>query len=114
MATLLLKFIYTESLSFLLKNIIFLISLTPLYVSYMQHSSYILIVGVSQVARVVRTYLPMQVDIRDVGSIPAWGRSPGEGHGNLLQYSCLENPLGRGAWQAIIDRVTQSQAQLSD
>ena len=48
MATLLLKLIYTESLSFLLKNIIFLISLTPLYVSYMQHLSYILIVGVSQ------------------------------------------------------------------
>ena len=65
-------------------------------------------------ALVVRTYLPTQVDIRDVGSISAWGRSPGEGHGNLLQYSCLENPMGRGAWQAIVDRVTQSQIQLSD
>ena len=37
-------------------------------------------------------------DIRDVGSIPGLGRSPGEGHGNLLQYSCLENPKHKGAW----------------
>ena len=37
-------------------------------------------------------------DIRDVGSIPRLGRSPGEGNGNPLQYSCLENPMGRGAW----------------
>ena len=37
-------------------------------------------------------------DIRDMGSIPGLGRSPGEGHGNLFQYSCLENPMDRGAW----------------
>ena len=37
-------------------------------------------------------------DIRDMGSIPGLGRSPGEGHGNPLQYSCLENPMDRGAW----------------
>ena len=37
-------------------------------------------------------------DIRDVGSIPGLGRSPGEGNGNLLQYSCLENPMDREAW----------------
>ena len=36
----------------------------------------------------------------DVGSISVWGRSPGEGNGNPLQYSCLENPMDRGAWQA--------------
>ena len=41
-------------------------------------------------------------DIRDVGSIPGSGRSPGEGHGNPLQYSCLENPMDRGAWQAMV------------
>ena len=41
----------------------------------------------------------------DVGSIPEWGRSPGEGHGNPLQYSCLENPTDREAWQATIQRV---------
>ena len=38
-------------------------------------------------------------DIKDWGSIPGWGRSPGGGHGNSLQYSCLENPMDRGAWE---------------
>ena len=47
-------------------------------------------------------------DIRDVGSIPGLGRSPGGGHGNPLQYSCLENPTDRGAWQATVHRVTES------
>ena len=42
----------------------------------------------------------MQVDVRDIGSIPGWGRSPGGGHGKLLQYYCLENPKDRGAWWA--------------
>ena len=51
-------------------------------------------------------------DIRDVGSIPGLQRAPGEGHGNLLQYSCLENSMDRGAWRAIVHRVTQSQTQL--
>ena len=46
-------------------------------------------------------------DIRDVGSIPGLGRSPGEGHGNTPQYSCLENPMDRGAWWAAVHRVTQ-------
>ena len=41
-------------------------------------------------------------DVRDVGSIPGWGRSPGEGNGNPLQYSCLEKPMGRGAWRVIV------------
>ena len=47
-------------------------------------------------------------DIRDAGSIPGLGRSPGGGHGNPLQYSCLENATDRGAWQAILHRVPQS------
>ena len=47
-------------------------------------------------------------DIRDVGSIPGLGRSPGGGHVNPLQYSCLENPMDRGAWQATVPRVTKS------
>ena len=38
-------------------------------------------------------------EVRDTGSIPGSGRSPGGGHGNPLQYSCLENPMDRGAWQ---------------
>ena len=41
----------------------------------------------------------------DVGSIPGLGRSPGEGNGNPLQYSCLENPMDRGAWWAIVHEV---------
>ena len=45
---------------------------------------------------------------RDVGSIPGVGRSPGEGHGNPLQYSCLKNPMDNGAWQAIVHRVAKS------
>ena len=47
-------------------------------------------------------------DVRDMGLIPGSGRSPGEGNGNPLQYSCLENPMDRGAWQAIVLRVTKS------
>ena len=45
----------------------------------------------------------------DAGLIPQLGRSPGEGHGNPLQYFCLENLINRGAWQAIVHWVTQSQ-----
>ena len=48
-------------------------------------------------------------DIRDAGSVPGLGRSPGGGHGNPLQYSCLENPVDRGDWQAIVHGVTKSQ-----
>ena len=51
-------------------------------------------------------------DVRAVGSIPGLGRSPGGGHGNSLQYSCLENPMDRGAWWATVDRVIQSRTQL--
>ena len=47
-------------------------------------------------------------DIRDVGSIPGLGRFPGGGQGNSLQYSCLENPMDRGAWQATVHRITES------
>ena len=53
-------------------------------------------------------------DIRDVGSIPESERFPGEGNGYLLQYSCLENPMDRGAWQAIVHQVIKSQKQLSN
>ena len=47
-------------------------------------------------------------DVRDAGSIPGSGRSPGGGHGNLLHYSCLENPVDRGARQATVYRVAES------
>ena len=49
-----------------------------------------------------------------LGSIPGSGRSPGEGYGNPLQYSCLENPMNRGAWRATVHRVAKSRTQLSD
>ena len=45
----------------------------------------------------------------DVSTIPRLGRTPGGEHGNPLQYSCLENPMDRGAWQATVHRVTKSQ-----
>ena len=51
-------------------------------------------------------------DIRDVGSIPGLGRSHGEGHGNPLQYFCLQSAMDREAWPATVHRVTQSQTQL--
>ena len=46
-------------------------------------------------------------DMRDTGSIPESGRSPGGGHGNLFQYSCLENPMDRGAWWATVSVGSQ-------
>ena len=51
-------------------------------------------------------------DIRNVGAIPGSGRSPGKGHGNPLQYSCLENHMDRGAWWAMIHGVAKSWTQL--
>ena len=56
-------------------------------------------------ALVVKSTTANARDVKDMGSIPGSGRSPGEGHGNLLQQSCLENPMGRGAWQATVHRV---------
>ena len=47
-------------------------------------------------------------DIKDAGSIPGSGRSPCEGHVNPVQYSCLENPMNRGAWWATVHRVSKS------
>ena len=51
-------------------------------------------------------------DLRDLGLIPESGRSPGEGLGNPLQYSCLKNPMDRGAWKAMGHRVAKSRTQL--
>ena len=50
-------------------------------------------------------------DARDEGSIPGSGRSPGGGNGNPLQYSCLENPMDRGAWWATVHGVSKSQTE---
>ena len=52
-------------------------------------------------------------NVGDLGLIPGLGRSPGGGHGNPLQYSCLENPMDRGAWQATVHGVAKSHTGLS-
>ena len=52
-------------------------------------------------------------DVRDVGSIPGSGRSPGRGHGNPLQYFCLKNPMDRGAWWATVHGIAKSWTRLS-
>ena len=54
----------------------------------------------------------MQEMLREAGSLSGSGRSPGGGHVNPLQYSCLENPMDKGAWQAIVHGVAKSQTQL--
>ena len=56
---------------------------------------------------VVKNPLANAGDIRDVGLIPGLGRSPGGGYGNLVQYSCLDNPMDRGVWWATIHRVVK-------
>ena len=52
--------------------------------------------------------------VGDLGLIPGSGRSPGEGNGNTLQYSCLENPMDGGAWWATVHGVAKSRTRLSD
>ena len=66
----------------------------------------------SKVVLVVKNLSVNAGDLRDVGSIPGWERSPREGHGNPLQYSCLENPMDRGTWWATVHRVSKSQTRL--
>ena len=62
----------------------------------------------SQVVLEVKNLPAKAGDIRDVGSVPGLGRFPGGMHGNPLLYSCLENPMDRGAWRATVHRVTKS------
>ena len=65
--------------------------------------------GVSQVLLAVKNQSTSAGDVRDSGSIPESGRSPGEGHGNLLHYSHLENPMDRGVWRAAVHSIAKSQ-----
>ena len=69
-------------------------------------------IGVSQVVLVVKNSPVIEGEMRDVGLIPRLEIFPGKGHGNPLQYSCLENPIDRGAWQVAVHRVTRSQTRL--
>jgi len=64
------------------------------------------------VALVVKNQPSNAEDVRDADSVPGWGRSLEGGHGNPLQYSCLENLVDRGAWQATVHRKAKSQTQL--
>ena len=64
--------------------------------------------GVPQVALMVKNLPGNAEHVRDMGSIPGSGRSPGGGHGSPLQYSCLEKPMDRGAWWVTVHRVTKS------
>ena len=75
---------------------------------YVLHSIFL-----SQVVLVVKNPPANSGDTREVGSYPGWGRSSGGGNGNLLQYSCLENFMDRGAWWATVHGVTKSQTWLS-
>ena len=63
---------------------------------------------------VAQTIKRLGYNVRDLGSIPGSERSYREGNGNPLQYSCLENPMDRGAWWTTVHWVTKSQTQLSD
>ena len=63
---------------------------------------------ICQVALVVKNPPANAEDLKDEGSIPRWGRSPGGGHGNPLQYSCLKNPMDRGAWWDTVHTVAKS------
>ena len=63
---------------------------------------------------VVKNPLTDAGDARDIDLLPESGRSPGEGNGNLLQYSCLEHSIDRGVWWATVHGVAKSQIRLSD
>ena len=79
-----------------------------LYVSSLpSHTAWLYYTCITYIALLYNLLLVIfSTRVRDMGSIPGLGRSPGGGHGNLLQYSCLENPMDRGAWQAIVHGVT--------
>ena len=80
-------------------------------VSYTLESS--LYIKASQMVLVVNNLSINAGDPRDAGLIPGSGRSPEVGNGNLLRYSCLENPIDREAWMAIVHGVAKSQTQLT-
>ena len=67
----------------------------------------------SQVALAVNNLPANEGNVRDTGSITGSGISPGETHGNPLQYSCLKSPMDRGAWGAKVHRVAKSQIRLT-
>ena len=87
---------------------------TPINIWKQWHYKYVIFITfwASQVALVVKSPPTSTGDIRNAGSVPGLARLPGGGHGNLLQYSCLGNPMDRGARWATVQRVTRRRAQL--
>ena len=75
--------------------------------SHLQQISLLSKCWASHVALVVKNTPVNARGVRDSRLIPGWGRSPGGGHGNPLQYSCLKNPIDRGAWRATVHGVTK-------
>ena len=69
---------------------------------------------ITEISLVAQTLKVSACNAGDLGSIPGSGRSPGEGNGNPLQYSCLENPMDGGAWWATVHGVAKSWTRLSD
>ena len=62
----------------------------------------------------VKNLLASAGDSADAGSMPGLGRSLGEGNGNPVQYSCLENPIGRGAWRATVHRAGHEESDMTE
>ena len=62
---------------------------------------HMLLMGASPVAQLLKNPPANAGDVREVGMIPGWGRSPGEGNGSPLQYSCMKSPKDRGAWWGV-------------
>ena len=73
-----------------------------------KHLNTFICINPSEVALVIKNLPANSGDVRETDSIPGLGRSPGEGNGNPLQYSSLENPMDRGAWQATVHWIEQS------
>ena len=90
------------------------ICLSALYLLILIIWTLICHIWASQVALVVKNPPTHTGYIRDMSSIPGLGGSPGRGHGNSLQYSCLENPKDRGAWWGIVHGVAKNRTRLSD
>ena len=91
----------------------------PVFASYLLQNTFLpffppssMFDWVSQVTVVVKNPLAIEGGVRDTGLTPGSRRSPGGGHGNPLQYSCLENPLEREAWWVTVHGVTKSQTRL--
>ena len=78
-------------------------------ISMVADNTHLILEKASQVTLVVKNMPGNAGDIRDPGSIPGSKRSPGGGHGNPLQYSCLENPMDGGAWRATVHWVAKTQ-----